>query len=480
MSKSIDIERQSQQLKSASNQSKIFEDCTNRLDRIKKNDNVRLLSSSTSSMSDISYDPNDPENFMSNEDYRREELLRREDQNDDVASINLRQPKSIKSSRRWPMYESLIDQQPQPKQPSMYSFQSKTNRIDDLYTHCSYHLAFTMIERNSNERLFGAKLLNKFSNSLTSILLHLNATRNDQAQQQNELCIHLITDDRIRLNLRETIDNVHRDLGKKSYLLTNMPHQRTMSSSEERFERFRPMVRYFFIDSYQIDTRLEYLLPTLRNCFTHKINSYYSQALFFYSMFLHQVIPNFMANRLILLDIDIQLDTNILKLFEEFDRFKEDEIIGIAYEQQPVYRHILHEYRRDNINTTAGSPPPQGFPGFNSGVLLLDLERMRRSKLYQSLLSPKIIEHLSQKYRFRGHLGDQDFYTLIGIDHRSLFHVLPCGWNRQLCQWWRFHGYGEVFDDYHRCQTSSIMLYHGNCNSALPTLTNYGDYRRRK
>lgn len=103
---------------------------------------------------------------------------------------------------------------------------------------------------------------------------------------------------------------------------------------------------------------------------------------------------------------------------------------------------------------------------------------MRESKLYNSLLNQDVIKHICQKYQFRGHLGDQDFYTVTAIDHRLLYYTISCGWNRQLCQWWRFHGYGKVFDDYHHCE-QPIKLYHGNCNSALPTLTNYGAYRRR-
>lgn len=147
-------------------------------------------------------------------------------------------------------------------------------------------------------------------------------------------------------------------------------------------------------------------------------------------------------------------------------------------------RHILHEYRRTNENTTIGSPLPNGFPGFNSGIVLLHLRKMRESKLYNSLLNQDVIKHICQKYQFHGHLGDQDFYTITAIDHRLLYHTLSCGWNRQLCQWWRFHGYSNVFDDYHRCE-QPIMLYHGNCNSALPTLTYYSGggggsgYRRR-
>ena len=83
--------------------------------------------------------------------------------------------------------------------------------------------------------------------------------------------------------------------------------------------------------------------------------------------------------------------------------------------------------------TRVGEPPPNGLTGFNSGVLLLDLDRMRKSDLYNSLIDRNVIQSLQDKYSFKAGLGDQDLYTLINLEHEELFYVLPCEWNRQLC-----------------------------------------------
>ena len=56
-----------------------------------------------------------------------------------------------------------------------------------------------------------------------------------------------------------------------------------------------------------------------------------------------------------------------------------------------------------------------------------------------------LVKKLGEKYNFRGHLGDQGFYTLLSFEHPELFYVLPCSWNRQLCVWWKNHGYKEIF-----------------------------------
>lgn len=133
----------------------------------------------------------------------------------------------------------------------------------------------------------------------------------------------------------------------------------------------------------------------------------------------------------------------------------------------PYFRHTFWQYRKENPQTKVGEPYPAGLPGFNSGVMLLDLSAMRASRLYNKLLEPSNVAKLADQYRFRGHLGDQDFFTMIGMEHPELFYSLACGWNRQLCTWWRDHGYADVFQLYYHCG-GPIYIYHGNCNSPIP------------
>lgn len=53
------------------------------------------------------------------------------------------------------------------------------------------------------------------------------------------------------------------------------------------------------------------------------------------------------------------------------------------------------------------------------------------------------------------------------MEHPHLVHLLPCVWNRQLCTWWRDHGYRDVFDAFAYCN-GAVKLYHGNCNTPIP------------
>lgn len=221
-----------------------------------------------------------------------------------------------------------------------------------------------------------------------------------------------------------------------------------------------------FHDVLALTQKLFPIVEAMQKHFSAGSGAYYSDAIFFLSVAMHHIMPESLT-RIVQLDLDLKYRTNIRDLFQEFDRFPPGAVIGITREMQPVYRHTFWQYRKENPQTRVGEPPPDGLPGFNSGVMLLDLGAMRASALYNQLLEPSNVAKLADQYRFRGHLGDQDFFTMIGMEHPELFYSLACGWNRQLCTWWRDHGYGDVFQLYYRCG-GPVYIYHGNCNSPIP------------
>ncbi|KAM6064295.1 xyloside xylosyltransferase 1 isoform 1-T1 [Theristicus caerulescens] len=219
-------------------------------------------------------------------------------------------------------------------------------------------------------------------------------------------------------------------------------------------------------DVNELTEKLFPIVEAMQKHFSAGSGTYYSDSIFFLSVAMHRIMPKEIT-QIIQVDLDLKYKTNIRDLFDEFDSFPEGAVIGIAREMQPVYRHTFWQYRRENPQTKVGDPPPDGLPGFNSGVLLLNLEAMRQSKLYNQLLEPAMVQKLTEKYHFKGHLGDQDFFTMVGMEHPELFHVLDCTWNRQLCTWWRDHGYSDVFDQYFQCE-GEVKIYHGNCNTPIP------------
>ncbi|KAM7043764.1 PREDICTED: xyloside xylosyltransferase 1 [Sturnus vulgaris] len=226
------------------------------------------------------------------------------------------------------------------------------------------------------------------------------------------------------------------------------------------------VLRVIVHDVNELTEKLFPIVEAMQKHFSAGSGTYYSDSIFFLSVAMHRIMPKEIT-QIIQVDLDLKYKTNIRDLFDEFDNFPEGAVIGIAREMQPVYRHTFWQYRRENPQTKVGEPPPDGLPGFNSGVLLLNLEAMRQSKLYNQLLEPTMVQKLTEKYHFKGHLGDQDFFTMVGMEHPELFHVLDCTWNRQLCTWWRDHGYSDVFDQYFQCE-GEVRIYHGNCNTPIP------------
>lgn len=83
-------------------------------------------------------------------------------------------------------------------------------------------------------------------------------------------------------------------------------------------------------------------------------------------------------------------------------RFSEGAVLGIAPELSPVYQHILYQFRSKHKHTHLGSAFSMGgFPGVNSGVLLLDFDRIRASDEYNQLLTPSAVKLMVDKYSFK-------------------------------------------------------------------------------
>lgn len=205
----------------------------------------------------------------------------------------------------------------------------------------------------------------------------------------------------------------------------------------------------------------------MMNYFSSENNLYYNRTIFFVEALLHKVLPE-VVRKVMVFDIDIMINSSIRELYGYFEHFSASHLIGLAFEQQPTYMHYTAEYRKYNPSTQIGSPPPYGNPGFNSGVILMDLEKLRNSDIYNNFLSSVGLHNAAEKYSFQGNLGDQDFFSLLSFDYPELFYVLPCTWNRQLCRLFE-QRYHEHFTAFHDCQ-GDIYIYHGNCNTSLPEL----------
>jgi len=236
--------------------------------------------------------------------------------------------------------------------------------------------------------------------------------------------------------------------------------------AERVLERYRneSAIRIVFHDA---DTFWRPVTPQIEALRAHFGSQTFDDPIFFLSTALHRLLPAD-VHRVMKLDLDVLVRVSLTDLQREFRDFRSGEVIALAPDLQPVYYHLLEPYRRSHPGAVAGEAGQQGF---NAGVALYDLDAMRGSRLYNEALEPAAIDALAAKYGFRGHLGDQDFYTLLGFEHPGLFHRLDCTWNRQLCTWWQTVR-PEVFDQFHACPAEARIL-HGNCNTAIPGAERY-------
>ncbi|CAG0914276.1 unnamed protein product [Notodromas monacha] len=193
--------------------------------------------------------------------------------------------------------------------------------------------------------------------------------------------------------------------------------------------------------------------------------TYYHDELFVVAPFLHNVQG---VTRLIMLDVDLKFVADIADLHAEFRNFSEKSVMALAPELSPVYYHILYNYRKKHPDSKFGSTSPKQMQGVNSGVILVDVEKMRESEEYRWVMEPANVSRLLDTYevRNRTHLGDQDLLALMSFEHPELIHFLDCGWNRVLCEFWR-SVYPKIFDEYFYCD-KSVKIYHGNCGSTIP------------
>lgn len=205
------------------------------------------------------------------------------------------------------------------------------------------------------------------------------------------------------------------------------------------------------------------VIKTLRTLFFTKDVGRYNDDMFFITEIFHRV---FSLERIVFMDLDLQFEVDIGELYGAFDSFTPSNIIAIGHDLQPQYREDFAKYRAKHPGTDVGGPRP-GRQGFNTGVMLMDLGKMRTSKLYNELLNYAPLKALCDKYEFRGSLGHQDFFTLLGMEYPELFHLLSCVWNRQLDTGWEKSVGKKIFESYHRCP-GAIKIYHGNGNARIP------------
>ena len=93
---------------------------------------------------------------------------------------------------------------------------------------------------------------------------------------------------------------------------------------------------------------------------------------------------------------------DIGKLWNVFRKMRatEKEAIAMAPEQTNLYMRAFAGWQRVNPTTRLGKPPPDGRPGFNPDLMVMDLGRLRESDEYFSYFSERRVKSLLGNYLF--------------------------------------------------------------------------------
>ena len=124
-------------------------------------------------------------------------------------------------------------------------------------------------------------------------------------------------------------------------------------------------------------------------------NSKYVNDLFYIAPLYHRKMNN--LKKILFLDIDISVQHNIKKIWMQFQDMEHNskveeegsssKCIGLGLDLSPHYYHRLVDYIAEHPDTDLGSPGK--LQGYNTGVVLFNLECLRKSKFEQIYLQPE-------------------------------------------------------------------------------------------
>uniref|UniRef100_A0A3Q2DQ36 LARGE xylosyl- and glucuronyltransferase 2 n=1 Tax=Cyprinodon variegatus TaxID=28743 RepID=A0A3Q2DQ36_CYPVA len=184
-----------------------------------------------------------------------------------------------------------------------------------------------------------------------------------------------------------------------------------------------PSVQVSFYDAEELKSEVSWI-P----------NKHYSGIYGLMKLTLTKALPSDLA-KVIVLDTDITFATDIAELWGIFKKFTDKQVIGLVENQSDWYLGNLWKNHR---------PWPALGRGFNTGVILLYLERLRRiswEQMWRLTAERELMSMLSTS------LADQDIFNAFIKQNPVLVHQLPCFWNVQLSDHTRSEQcYTEVSD----------------------------------
>ena len=220
-----------------------------------------------------------------------------------------------------------------------------------------------------------------------------------------------------------------------------------------------PVVKVSYVDLNHIVGLNKPFSKALKSLSKLATSEKYTKDLFYIAPMYHGAFLK--LDKLIYLDCsDIEFFDDVRLLVDQFSKMNQA-LIGVGLDKSPHYRDFLGVFLKQNPGSALGLPGEK--QGFNTGVVLFDLKRMRASRLYNKMISPQRVKEIQEKYKYKFTLGDQDWFTNLGWLHPELFYILPCKFNSQTSVQYLRPPWEETFQQYHHCDDhSNIVIFHRN------------------
>eukprot|EP00096_Caligus_rogercresseyi_P012646 TRINITY_DN5364_c0_g1_i1.p1 TRINITY_DN5364_c0_g1~~TRINITY_DN5364_c0_g1_i1.p1 ORF type:complete len:743 (+),score=142.12 TRINITY_DN5364_c0_g1_i1:258-2231(+) len=190
------------------------------------------------------------------------------------------------------------------------------------------------------------------------------------------------------------------------HFLTDPPTRRVLHTLFHSWKIYQ--VRVSFYDDVNISNEVSWV-P----------NKHYSGIYGLLKLTIPKVLSN--VSKIIVLDTDVTLATDISKLWKMFNNFGLEQCLGLVENQSDWYipGKLWKNHR----------PWPALGRGFNTGVILMDLEKLRS---FQWSTKWKLIAEKDLTTLYVTALADQDIFNAVLKSHPELLYKLPCSWNVQL------------------------------------------------
>ena len=159
---------------------------------------------------------------------------------------------------------------------------------------------------------------------------------------------------------------------------------------------------------------------------------------------------------IIMLDTDVMLNADIALLWHFFTIIrKRKKLLGIVENQSNWYLGNLWENHH---------PWPALGRGFNTGVMLLNLQAMRQRGWYH------LWSTVTTKYYKPTALADQDIVNAVIKEYPHIHFVLPCAWNVQLSD--------NALSEFCYQDAENFKIIHWNSPKKMQVEINHGAYFR--